>query len=143
MRKIMFGMTVVLSLMAALTPAQAFFFPLRQQQQATVKSPKHGGSWLRSTKAPPPRVRCGWYQRKLRGFDLDARFNIASNWAKLLPRSSMRAGAYSVKRGYRKNGTGGHVSKIVDASAGCARAVVHDNRGTYVRNICNEVYVSG
>lgn len=83
---------------------------------------------------------CGLYMRQQFGGRYGSSFNLALSWAGL-PRTSPTPGAVVVQR--RKGralggGPGGHVSKIVSVIDAC-HAIVHDNRGTYRRNICKNL----
>jgi hypothetical protein len=88
----------------------------------------------RSHSMPPRNARCGWYMGRLTGHS-DRSLWLAQNWAKRFPRTSARPGAVVV---YSRGGNKGHVSKIVSMRGKC-RAVVHDNAGTYERDICHRV----
>lgn len=79
---------------------------------------------------------CGRVQRS--HFGLDSRFNLAKNWARLLPHTSAHIGAVVVqaRRGRDSAGNpGGHVSRIVSMNGQCS-ATVSDEKGTYERDIC-------
>ena len=88
----------------------------------------------RSGWVPPRNAQCGWYLRKKLGHG-DAGLNLAQNWARKLPRTSARHGAVVV---WTPGGNKGHVAQIVSMQGHC-RAVVHDNAGTYSRDICRRV----
>ena len=94
-----------------------------------------GVSFARSSSGmPPANARCGWYMGRLTGHS-DRSLWLAQNWARRFPRTSARPGAVVV---YSRGGNKGHVSKIVELRSRC-RAVVHDNAGTYERDICHRV----
>lgn len=80
---------------------------------------------------PPRNAQCGWYMGKVTGHTRRSLW-LAQNWAREFPRTSPRPGAVAV---WSRGGNRGHVAKIVSMQDRC-RAVVHDNRGTYSRNIC-------
>lgn len=109
--------------------AQVDFFqgPWNQfAQPRVVARASHG--------APPRSAQCGWYMGRLTGHT-DRDLWLAQNWARKFPRTSAREGAVVVwNRGRGK----GHVAKIVSMQGSC-RAVVHDNAGTYTRDICRGV----
>ena len=88
----------------------------------------------RSTGAPPRNARCGWYMGKVTGHT-DRSLWLAQNWARRFPRTAARPGAVVV---WSRGGKKGHVAKIVSMQGRC-RAVVHDNAGTYSRDICRRV----
>ena len=88
----------------------------------------------RSTGAPPRNARCGWYMGKVTGHT-DRSLWLAQNWARRFPRTAARPGAVVV---WSRGGKKGHVAKIVSMQGNC-RAVVHDNAGTYSRDICRRV----
>jgi hypothetical protein len=94
------------------------------QRQATAKR----SSWV-----PPRNARCGWYLRRKLGHG-DAGLNLAQNWLRF-PRTAARPGTVVV---WTRGGRKGHVAQIVRVTGAC-RAVVHDNRGTYERDICRRV----
>lgn len=80
---------------------------------------------------------CGVTQMRHYGFR-DNAFRLAKNWAKLLPHTSAHEGAIVVQ--YRKGrdsagNPGGHVSRILQMRGSC-EALVADEKGQYVRNIC-------
>jgi len=83
---------------------------------------------------PPRNARCGWYMGKITGHR-DRSLWLAQNWARKFPRTSARPGAVVV---WTRGGNKGHVAKIVSMQGRC-RAVVHDNIGTYSRDICRRV----
>lgn len=84
--------------------------------------------------APPRNARCGWYMGRLTGHT-DRSLWLAQNWARRFPRTSARSGAVVV---WTRGGSKGHVAKIVSMQGRC-RALVHDNGGTYERDICRRV----
>ena len=88
---------------------------------------------------------CGWTQCKLAGISTkECRkrgLPLALNWSKEFPHVSAQPGAIVVQsRAGRAlgGGRGGHVSKIVSLTDTC-RAIVHDNAGTYERDICSRL----
>lgn len=83
---------------------------------------------------PPRNARCGWYMGRLTGHS-DRSLWLAQNWARRFPRTAARPGAVVV---WNRGGNKGHVAKIVSMQGRC-RAVVHDNAGTYSRDICHRV----
>ena len=83
---------------------------------------------------PPRNARCGWYMGKITGHR-DRSLWLAQHWARRFPRTSARPGAVVV---WTRGGSKGHVAKIVSMRSRC-RAVVHDNIGTYERDICRRV----
>ena len=83
---------------------------------------------------PPRNARCGWYMGRLTGHR-DRSLWLAQNWARRFPRTSARSGAVVV---WTRGGNKGHVAKIISMQSRC-RAVVHDNIGTYSRDICRRV----
>lgn len=84
--------------------------------------------------APPSNARCGWYMGRITGHT-DRDLWLARNWAKRFPRTSARPGAVVVQA---RGGNKGHVSKILELRGKC-RALVHDNSGTYERDICRRL----
>lgn len=81
---------------------------------------------------------CGHYLRQFYG--LGPSYGLALNWAGLR-RTVASPNAVVVQR--RKGralggGPGGHVSRIVSLQGKC-RAIVHDNAGTYSRDICKNL----
>lgn len=80
---------------------------------------------------PPVNKRCGWYMGKLTGHVRRSLWK-AANWAREFPRTHASPGAVVVWPH--------HVARIVSLQGNC-RAIVHDNAGTYSRNICGAVYV--
>jgi hypothetical protein len=60
---------------------------------------------------------------------------FAQNWAGRFPRTAARPGAVVV---WSRGGNKGHVVKIISMQGRC-RAMVHDNGGTYERDICQPV----
>lgn len=88
----------------------------------------------KSSGIPPRNARCGWYMGKLTGHR-DRSLWLAQNWARRFPKTSARPGAVVV---WTRGGNSGHVAKIVSMQGRC-RAVVHDNAGTYSRDICRRV----
>lgn len=107
--------------------------PAFAQMDALLQGPWNVHAQHRAIKAPasyglPPRnKRCGWYMGRLTGHH-DRDLWLARNWAFKFPRVHARAGAVVVWPH--------HVARIVSMQGNC-RAVVHDNAGTYSRNICN------
>ena len=82
------------------------------------------------------RCRCGSTQahdfglpRIYKGFNLW----LASEWARAFPHTAFHVGAVGVKPG--------HVLRVVGGSD-CAAATVHDDHGTYNRNVCRMTFVS-
>ena len=94
----------------------------------------HAQRSVRSHGMPPRNARCGWYMGKITGHR-DRSLWLAQNWARRFPRVSARPGAVVV---WTRGGDKGHVAKIKQMRGPC-RAVVHDNRGTYERDICRRV----
>lgn len=84
--------------------------------------------------APPRNAQCGWYMGRITGHS-DRSLWLAQNWARRFPRTQARPGAVVV---WTRGGRSGHVAKIVSMQGRC-RAVVHDNSGTYSRDICRRV----
>lgn len=97
-------------------------------------SVRHGHASRSSVGAPPSNARCGWYMGRLTGHT-DRSLWLAQNWARKFPRTSASPGAVVV---WTRGGSKGHVAKIVSMQGRC-RAVVHDNGGTYTRDICRRV----
>jgi len=67
-------------------------------------------------------------------------FNLkrAVEWTRAFPRTSFQAGTV----GYIPHGgPSGHVFTVVDGSD-CSSATVHDDRGTYRRNVCHATFVA-
>ena len=85
--------------------------------------------------APPANARCGWYMGRHTGHARRSLW-LAQNWAREFPRTSARPGAVVV---WSRGGNRGHVAKIVALNGSRCRATVHDNRGTYQRDICRGV----
>lgn len=88
--------------------------------------------------APSEAFNCGHYLRQFYG--LGPSYGLALNWAGLR-RSGPAPGTVVVQRRTGRalgGGPGGHVSRIVSIQGRC-RAVVHDNRGTYSRDICKNL----
>jgi hypothetical protein len=134
MVRIVLALVALVVLSASPASAQFFFgqgpwnqFAQKPQMQKRVSS-------YRSNWVPPRNAQCGWYLRRHMGHG-DASLNLAQNWARRFPRTSARPGAVVV---WTRGGNRGHVAKIVSVQGGC-RAVVHDNRGTYARDICRGV----
>ena len=85
------------------------------------------------------RFTCGLYLRQ--HFGLGSQYNLARNWLNL-PRCSLRSGSVVVQRRAGRalgGGPGGHVSRVVRVLSNC-RAVVNDNRGTYTRDVCKNLW---
>ena len=62
----------------------------------------------------------------------------AVEWIHAFPRTSFQAGAV----GYVPHGgPSGHVFTVVNGSD-CSHAIVHDDRGTYSRNVCHATFVA-
>lgn len=125
------GFLAVLFLCAA-SPAMA-------QMDAMFQGPwnvyEHRPVAVRASHVMPPRnARCGWYMGRLTGHR-DRSLWLAQNWARRFPRTSARPGVVVV---WTRGGNKGHVAKIVSMQGRC-RAVVHDNIGTYSRDICRRV----
>lgn len=138
MRVLLAIAALVAFLSATSSPASAQFFfgqgPWNQFAQRSVKSEPARG-------APPKNAQCGWYMGKITGHTRRSLW-LAQNWAREFPRSAPRPGAVVV---WNRGGNRGHVAKIVEmSSSNRCRATVHDNRGTYQRDICRGVmaYVS-
>jgi len=117
------------------TPASAqFFFGQGPWNQFAQKQKPAVG-------VPPKNAQCGWYMGKITGHTRRSLW-LAQNWAYEFPHTSPRPGAVVV---WSRGGNRGHVAKIVEvSSSNRCRAMVHDNRGTYQRDICRGVkaYVS-
>lgn len=131
-------------LAAAATLLLALFFSPANAQTFSDNYPQ-ASHWFRNVVAPAgqpgklgpkPRASCGWYMRKVFGGRYGPAFNLARSWASL-PKTSLRPGAVVVskRKGRCGNGWCGHVVKVVRVISAC-RAIVHDNRGTYERDIC-------
>lgn len=87
------------------------------------------------------RCRCGVTAANYNGVALNYNgFNLkrAVEWVQAFPRTAFQSGVV----GYvRRGGPSGHVFTVVDGSD-CAKATVHDDRGTYTRNVCNATFVA-
>lgn len=82
------------------------------------------------------RLICGWTQMRYFGIH-DQRYKLARNWLNF-PRTQAHAGAvvFQWRGGRSSDGRrGGHVARIVQVRSNC-EALVADDKGTYVRNIC-------
>lgn len=111
--------------------AQVDFF----QGPWNVNAQGRGHTSVGASRGVPPRnARCGWYMGRLTGHS-DRSLWLAQNWARRFPRTAARPGAVVV---WSRGGNKGHVAKIVSMQGRC-RAVVHDNAGTYTRDICHRV----
>lgn len=133
--RILIAIVTLITLTAAPASAQMFFGqgPWNQLAQQSVSKPARG--------APPRNAQCGWYMGKVTGHTRRSLW-LAQNWAREFPRTSPRPGAVVV---WNRGGSRGHVAQIVEMSSqNRCRATVHDNRGTYQRDICRGVmaYVS-
>lgn len=74
-------------------------------------------------------------------YHLDSRFNLARNYALLLPHTSAQPGAVVVQAREGKDtagNPGGHVSRIESMVDQC-HAMVTDEKGTYLREICHSL----
>lgn len=87
-------------------------------------------------RVPPRNARCGYYMRAQFGGRYGPEFNLAQNWCRKL--SCNRSPAVGKVVVWTRGGNRGHVAKIVSLIGPC-RAVVHDNKGTYTRDICRRV----
>lgn len=126
----MLRLLTVAALLCAASPAMAQMQgPWNVWAQASV-----GKASRVSYGAPPRNARCGWYMGRLTGHS-DRSLWLAQNWARRFPRTQARPGAVVV---WTRGGSKGHVAKIVSMQGRC-RAVVHDNGGTYSRDICSRV----
>ena len=67
-------------------------------------------------------------------------FNLkrAVEWIRAFPRTSFHSGAVGY---FRRGGPSGHVLTVVDGSD-CSNATVHDDAGTYQRNVCGATFVA-
>lgn len=85
--------------------------------------------------------RCGVTAARYNGLPLIYNgYNLkrAVEWIRAFPRTAFGAGSV----GYvRRGGPSGHVFTVV-GGGNCAAATVHDDRGTYTRNVCGAVFVS-
>jgi hypothetical protein len=82
------------------------------------------------------RCRCGTTAARYHGLPYSYKgFNLkmASEWLRAFPRTVFHVGALGVKPH--------HVLSIVGGSS-CAAATVHDDAGTYRRNVCRMQFVS-
>lgn len=79
---------------------------------------------------------CGLVMRQMFGL-ADPALNLARQWLRF-QRTELQPGAVVVssRRGRALGGgPGGHVVKVLEVRGACT-ALVRDNRGTYVRDIC-------
>lgn len=87
------------------------------------------------------RCRCGVTAARYNNLPLNYNgFNLkrAVEWTRAFVRTSFSVGAV----GYvRHGGPSGHVFTVVGGSS-CDAATVHDDRGTYQRNVCHATFVS-
>jgi len=85
--------------------------------------------------------RCGVTAAAYNGLPVNySGFNLkrAVEWLRAFPRTHFQAGVV----GYiRHGGPSGHVLTVVDGSD-CANATVHDDAGTYQRNVCRATFVA-
>lgn len=85
--------------------------------------------------------RCGVTAANYNGISINYNgFNLkrAVEWIRAFPRTSFQAGAV----GYVPHGgPSGHVFTVVGGSD-CSTATVHDDRGTYRRNVCHATFVA-
>ena len=85
--------------------------------------------------------RCGVTAASYNGVALNYNgFNLkrAVEWIHAFPRTSFQSGTV----GYIPHGgPSGHVFTVVDGSD-CSHATVHDDRGTYSRNVCHATFVA-
>ena len=85
--------------------------------------------------------RCGVTAASYNGVALTYNgFNLkrAVEWIRAFPRTSFQSGTV----GYVPHGgPSGHVFTVVNGSD-CANATVHDDRGTYSRNVCHATFVA-
>jgi hypothetical protein len=87
------------------------------------------------------RCRCGVTAARYNGVAVNYNgFNLkrAVEWIRAFPRTMFQAGAV----GYVSHGgPSGHVFTVVNGS-NCASATVHDDKGTYQRNVCHATFVA-
>ena len=87
------------------------------------------------------RCRCGVTAASYNGISINYNgFNLkrAVEWVRAFPRTAFHTGAV----GYVSHGgPSGHVFTVVDGSD-CSKATVHDDRGTYSRNVCHATFVA-
>ena len=86
------------------------------------------------------RLICGFVMRQLTGGRYGPEYNLARHWAHL-PRTAAHPGAVVVQSRKGKDTAGhpgGHVSIIREVRGDC-RALVSDDKGTYVRDICRNL----
>ena len=85
--------------------------------------------------------RCGVTAASYNGVAVNYKgFNLkrAVEWIRAFPRTSFHSGVV----GYiRHGGPSGHVVTVVDGTD-CTNATVHDDRGTYQRNVCGMTFVA-
>ncbi len=85
--------------------------------------------------------RCGVTAASYNGISISYNgFNLkrAVEWIRAFPRTSFQSGVVGyIPRG----GPSGHVFTVVDGSD-CSHATVHDDRGTYTRNVCHATFVA-
>ena len=85
--------------------------------------------------------RCGVTAASYNGVSLTYKgFNLkrAVEWVRAFPRTSFQSGTV----GYVPHGgPSGHVFTVVDG-ANCSTATVHDDKGTYQRNVCHATFVA-
>ena len=110
------------------TPASAQWWPAQGPWNV------HAQKRMKSYGAPPRNAQCGWYMGRHTGHSRRSLW-LAQNWAREFPRAAPAPGRVVV---WNRGGRRGHVAKIVSMQSRC-RAVVHDNRGTYARDICRGV----
>lgn len=82
------------------------------------------------------RCRCGTTAAREHGLPYAYKgFNLkmASEWGRAFPRTSFRVGVVGVKPH--------HVLTVVGGSS-CSSATVHDDAGTYQRNVCRMTFVA-
>jgi hypothetical protein len=123
---------IAAAIVSTASPAQAQLFP-GFQGPWNVHAQGHKARRY-SAPVPPRGARCGYYLRHKLGHS-DPTLNLAQAWLRKFPRTSASAGAVVV---WTRGGNRGHVAKLVRLTGPC-RGIVHDNAGTYERNICRNV----
>lgn len=116
------------------SPSFAQHLEFLTQGPWNIYAQKRGPASYRASGIPPRNAQCGWYMGKITGHH-DRSLWLAQNWARRFPRGPAAPGKIVV---WRTRGIHGHVAKIVSMQGNC-RAVVHDNAGTYSRDICRGV----
>ena len=85
--------------------------------------------------------RCGVTAASYNGLPLNYNgFNLkrAIEYIEAFPRTTFGVGAVAY---FSRGGPSGHVATVVGGSD-CANATVHDDRGTYTRNVCRATFVA-